>query len=264
MLALGAGALGSVGCSSEDSSLLTDLDGRPEVTAEQLASRAYVISEHSDDLFVVDLSSMTEVATVDTGVGTELNSNHMSMLSRDGSKLYISATDQNAIVVVDTRSLEVVRRIELGLRPTHTEACFDCAPYGRDELWVVNEDGGGPAMETADEDSSGQGSVSIIDMASDEVVRTIADDSFNVPHFARFSPGKAFIPNIAGNQISVIDLATYRVSDLLLLEGRRSPGRVRVIRVASPTPRSTRTACSWPPTSESRYFKGDPGKAWPR
>ncbi len=220
-LALGAGAIGATGCSSDDSSrLLTDV----EVTDEQLASRAYVISELSNELFVVDLSTMSEVGKVDTGIGQELNSNHMSMLSKDGSKLYVSATDQNAIVVVDTRSLEVVRRIELGARPTHTEACFNCAPFGRDELWVVNEDGGGPAMEAQDEDSSGQGSVSIIDMASDEVVRTIADDSFNVPHFARFSAGKAFIPSIAGNQISVIDLATYRVSDVLLLEGEAEPG----------------------------------------
>lgn len=219
-LALGIGALGAVGCSSQDSSRLTDLD----VSDEQLANRAYVISEHSNDLFVMDLATMTEVGTVDTSIGEQANSNHMSMLSRDGSKLYVSATDENAIVVVDTRSLEVVRRIDLGLRPTHSEACFDCAPYGRDELWVVNEDGGGPAMDAEDEDSSGQGSVSIIDMASDEVVRTIADDSFNVPHFARFSAGKAYIPSIAGNQISVVDLATYRVSDVLLVEGATEPG----------------------------------------
>jgi YVTN family beta-propeller protein len=219
-LAVAAGALGSVGCSSEDSSRLTDI----EATDEQLANRAYVISEESNDLFIVDLSNMSEVGNVDTGINGEANSNHMAMLSQDGSKIYVSASAQNAVVVVDTRTLEVVRRIDLGLHPTHSEACFDCAPYGRDELWVMNEDGGGPAMEDEDGDSAGQGSISIIDMATDEVVRTIVDDSFNVPHFARFSAGHAYIPNIGGNQISVIDLETYRVSDVLLVEGQTEPG----------------------------------------
>lgn len=220
VLAVAAGALGLVGCGSEDSAQLTDI----EVTEEQLANRAYVISEESDDLFIVDLSNMTEVGNVDTGISAEANGNHMAMLSQDGSKIYVSATLQNAMIVVDARSLEVIRRIDLGQRPTHAEACFDCAPYGRDELWVMNEDGGGPAMGEEDEDSSGQGSVSIIDMATDEVVRTIADDSFNVPHFVRFSDRHAYIPSIAGNQISVVDLDTYRVSDVLLVEGATEAG----------------------------------------
>ena len=154
---LGAVALAALGCSSsEDRSLLSPLDA-PLPTEQELANRAYVISEQSNDLFIVDLSTMKEVARVDTGISEEPNGNHMSMLSRDGSKLYVSAADQGQIVVVDARTLEISRTIELGSHPTHSEACFACPPFGRDELWVVNEEGGGPAMEARDQASTGTG-----------------------------------------------------------------------------------------------------------
>jgi YVTN family beta-propeller protein len=221
---LGALALAALGCSSaEDRSLLSPMDV-PLPTAEELQHRAYVISEQSNDLFIVDLSTMKEVARVDTGISEEPNGNHMSMLSRDGSKIYVSAADQGQVVVVDARTLQISKTIELGSHPTHSEACFDCPPFGRDELWVVNEEGGGPAMEPEDQASTGTGSVSIIDMATDEVVRTIADPSFRVPHFARFHDRSAYIPSIGGNQISVLDLDTYRVKDVLLLDGESAPG----------------------------------------
>ncbi|MEO8178750.1 MAG: hypothetical protein ABI895_07950 [Deltaproteobacteria bacterium] len=221
---LGAGVLVTLGCSSaEDRSLLSPLDA-PTISEETLANRAYVISNESNDLFIVDLSTMKEVGNVDTSISEEVNGNHMAMVSKDGSKLYVSAADQDAVIVVDARTLEITRRIDMGSHPTHSEACFACPPFGRDELWVVNELGGGAAMEATDEASSAQGSVSIIDMATDEVVRTISDPSFNVPHFARFRDRTAYIPSIGGNQISVLDLDTYRVKDVLLLEGETQPG----------------------------------------
>jgi YVTN family beta-propeller protein len=223
-LALGLNALAALGCSSDqDRSLLSPLDP-PAISEAELANRAYVISNESNDLFIVDLSTMKEVGNVDTSISGEVNGNHMAMVSKDGSKLYVSAADQNALVVVDARTLEVSKLIALGSHPTHSEACFACPPYGRDELWVVNERGGGPAMEATDAPSSAQGSVSIIDMASDEVVRTISDPSFNVPHFARFHDRAAYIPSIGGNQISVLDLDTYQVKDVLLLDGQTQPG----------------------------------------
>jgi DNA-binding beta-propeller fold protein YncE len=221
---LGAGALAALGCSSaEDRSLLSPLEPA-RASEEELANRAYVISNESNDLFVMDLSTMKEVGNVDTSISEEVNGNHMAMLSKDGSKLYVSAAEQDALVVVDARTLEIIKRIDMGAHPTHSEACFACPPFGRDELWVVNELGGGPAMEAEDEASSAQGSVSIIDMATDEVVRTISDPSFNVPHFARFHDRTAYIPSIGGNQISVLDLDTYRVKDVLLLDGETKPG----------------------------------------
>jgi YVTN family beta-propeller protein len=196
-----------------------------DISPDDLANRAYVISEKSNDLFVVDLSSMSEVGKVDTSVSAEANGNHMSMLSKDGSKLYVSAADQDAMVVVDTKTLRVLSRIELGIHPTHAESCFACPPDGRDLLWVVNEGGNhedpAPAGASA---APHAGSVSVIDMATDEVVRTFTDPSLMVPHFVRFHDRSAYIPSIGGNQITVLDLDTFSVSDILLLEGETAPG----------------------------------------
>jgi hypothetical protein len=44
-----------------------------------------------------------------------------------------------------------------------------------------------------------------------------------VPHFVRFSDGLAYVPSIGGNQITVFDLATRRVSDVLLRPGVSEP-----------------------------------------
>jgi YVTN family beta-propeller protein len=205
-----------------------DVPGLEDVSPVNLADRAYVISEQSNELFVVDLGTMTEVGKVDTSLSTEVNGNHMSMLSRDGRKIYVSAADQDAVVVVDTTTLQVLSRIELGIHPTHAEACFGCPPDGRDLLWVVNE-GGDHHEEGELESADGSevphaGSVSVIDMATDEVVRTFSDPSLMVPHFVRFHDRSAYIPSIGGNQITVLDLDTFSVSDVLLLEGQSEPG----------------------------------------
>lgn len=78
-----------------------------DVSAEELLSRAYVLSERSNELFVMDLSTMSEIGKVDTNVGAGVNGNHMSMLSRDGSKIYGRAKNEDAAVVIDTKSLRV-------------------------------------------------------------------------------------------------------------------------------------------------------------
>src|SRR4051812_26153752 len=127
--------LAALGCSSsDDRSEISPMD-IPLPTAEELANRAYVISNESNELFIVDLSTMQKVASVDTSVSEDANGNHMAMVSKDGGKIYISAAEQGQVVVVDARTLEITKTIELGTHPTHSETCFSCPPYGRDELW---------------------------------------------------------------------------------------------------------------------------------
>jgi YVTN family beta-propeller protein len=198
--------------------------GAQDVPAD-LANRAYVISEESNELFVVDLSTMTEVGKVDTSVNAEANGNHMSMLNADGSKMFITAAGQDTLVVVDTTTLEVTRQISLGAHPTHAEACPGCGVDGHDQLWVVNE--GGEHAEDGAEEEAGTvhpGSISIIDMVTDEVVRTFSDPSLVVPHFVRFHDRTAYIPSIGGNQITVVDIDSFEVRDVLLLDGVTEPG----------------------------------------
>lgn len=214
-------ALMAVACGGAESAATAD------VTAEALSQRAYVISEQSNELFVVDLSTMTEVGKVDTSAGAGVNANHMSMLSRDGRKIYITAAEHDALVVVDTTTLEVVRQIGVGARPTHAEACLGCGVDGHDQLWVINE-GGAHGDHAEDHEGGGEaaepGSISIIDMATDEVVGTFTDESLVVPHFVRFHDRTAYIPSIGGNQITAVNVDTLEVEDVLLLEGIAQPG----------------------------------------
>jgi YVTN family beta-propeller protein len=209
-----------VGCGSSDDA--TEVG----VTPEDLANRAYVISEASNELFVVDLSNMSEVGKVDTSVGIGPNANHMSMLNLDGSKMYITASEQDTLVVVDTTTLEVIRQVPLGAHPTHAETCPGCGVDGHDQLWVVNE-GGEHSEEEGGAGEPGEihpGSVSIIDMVTDEVVRTFSDPSLVVPHFVRFHDRTAYIPSIGGNQITVLNIDSFQVEEVLVLDGATGPG----------------------------------------
>jgi DNA-binding beta-propeller fold protein YncE len=221
------GWLGAVGCaamtmacgSSEAGTVLGD------ATVEDLSNRAYVISEGSNDLFVVDLSTMSEVGRVDVSVGTGVNANHMSMLSADGRKLYITASVRDALAVVDTASLELVRTIDMGAHPTHAESCLGCGPGGHDLLWVVNEGGEHGAEPAAgEEEHAATGSIAVVDMQTDEVIRTLSDPSLVVPHFVRFSGRTAYVPSIGGNQITTFDIDTFERRDVLLLDGASEAG----------------------------------------
>lgn len=199
----------AAGCASD----ATDGAETPDVSRSALMHRAYVVSELSDDLFIVDLKTMKKVGKIDTNVGRGINENHMAVVSEDGGKLFITATAHGSIAVVDTVAQRVTNTIKIGPHNTHASACFGCGPNGRDELWVVNEG-----------DEEHPGTVSVIDMDTERVVKTIEHSSFVVPHNVRFSGRKAYVPNIGGNQISVVDMDDYRVSDVLLLKGETEAG----------------------------------------
>ena len=61
-------------------------------------------------------------------------------------------------------------------------------------------------------------------METDEVVRTFSHESLEVPHFVRFRDRSAYIPSIGGNQITVVDLDSFSVTDVLVIEGETAPG----------------------------------------
>jgi YVTN family beta-propeller protein len=190
---------------------------------EVLDARAYVVSEQSDQLFVADMLSLTEVGVVDTRTGDGVNSNHMAIISSDARKIYVVATAKDAVVVVDAQTLRVLSTIAVGAHPTHANLCPGCSATGGDELWLVNE-GHAHAGEAPEAGSAHPGSISVIDVQTDRVTETLLDASLMVPHFVRFSAGSAYVPSIGGNQITVIDVATRRVSDVLLLDGVSAPG----------------------------------------
>lgn len=177
-------------------------DEAPAPEAVNLETRAYVVSELSNELFVFDYNTLSEVGSLDTTADLSsggVNGNHMAMVTADGSKVYISASEADTLVVVDAASLTVKARISVGSHVTHM-----AARPGTSELWVMLE---------------GDNAIAVVDTETDTVSRTLSDPSFQIPHFARFSGDRAYVPNIGGNQVSVIDLDSYAVVDTLVGEG---------------------------------------------
>lgn len=225
---LGAALLSSA-CGSE---VGVGVDAQP--TPQQLAERAYVVSAESDELFVADLGSFQELARIDTGLGSGPNANHMAVLGPGARKVYVLATEHDAAVVVDAQGLGLSHTISLGAHPTHAATCMDCGGSGRDLLWVVNEGAAHGSASTGSGDppapdfqesiaghdhssEEGTGSVTIVDMATDAVVATIRHPSLQVPHFVRFYDGRAYVPSIGGNQVTVIDTQSLEVTGSLQL-----------------------------------------------
>lgn len=165
-----------------------------------LRTRAYVVSEESNELFVFDYATLEPVGSIDTTVVSgAVNGNHMAMVSSDGASVYVTAASADTLVIVDAATLAVRKTLPIGRHASHM-AFRD----GTNELWIMAED---------------DNAVVVFDTVTDTIARTITDPSITLPHFARFSGDFAYIPSIGGNQVSIVDLATYAVVDTLVGDG---------------------------------------------
>lgn len=176
-----------------------DLAETRDPASSDLTKRAYVVSEQSNELFAFDYATLEEIGSLDTTVvSSAANGNHMAMVTTDGAKVYVTAASADTLVVVDAASLTVTTTLSIGGHATHM-ALRD----GTSELWITAED---------------DNAVVVLDTETDTVTHTITG-GLNIPHFARFSGDYAYVPNIGGNQVSIVDLATYSVVDTLVGDG---------------------------------------------
>jgi YVTN family beta-propeller protein len=174
-------------------------DTQSEATSV-LTHRAYVVSNESNEMFAFDYNTLEEIGSVDTTVAAgALNGNHMAMVTTDGAKVYTTAAEQDAIVVIDAATLKVSKTMKIG-----THAAHMALRPGTHELWVMAED-----------DSA----IVVVNTHTDEITHTITHPSLQIPHFARFSGDYAYVPNIGGNQVSIVELATYTVIDTIVPDG---------------------------------------------
>jgi hypothetical protein len=169
---------------------------------------------------------------------------HMAELNSDFSKLYLTSSDKNELVVLDAKALgtdtsadallnrayvvcrdsgelgiidlrtfeltrtssyDVLKRVTLGKHPTHM------SPQGdRGLLAVMDED-------------EGTGAVSFIDTNTDTEVKRLS--GFFTPHFMRFSPdGKyGYVANINAYHVTRVDLDTLEIDGHVALEGFQGP-----------------------------------------
>lgn len=169
---------------------------------------------------------------------------HMAELSGDYSKVYLTNSDKDELVVLDAKSLgmdnspdgllnrayivcrdsgeigiidlrtfeltrkktyDVLKRVALGKHPTHMSVEAD-----RGLLAVMNED-------------EGTGAVSFVNTTNDTEIKRLG--GFFTPHFLRFSPDKKFgyVANIGANHVTRVDLDKLEIDGHVALEGFQGP-----------------------------------------
>ena len=131
---------------------------------------------------------------VDWILGTGQNVTHMVALSRDAKTIFTSNIGSDSICIIEPgsgRSGWAVTAVPVGKRPEG----FDLSPDGK-EVWAAN---------------SGEGTVSIVDVASKKVTATI-DLKTKRSNRLKFTPdGKlALISDDGGGELVVVDTATRK------------------------------------------------------
>ena len=97
--------------------------------AHAASGRIFVTNERSNDVTVIDGSTLEVETTIDVGkrprgIG----------ISPDGTELYIAVSEENAIAVIDLGTLEVLRKFQAGSDPE----TFAVHPNGN--IYISNED----------------------------------------------------------------------------------------------------------------------------
>ncbi len=190
-----AGAFALGGCNS---------DGSPGTAARCTGDNdptqlAYIVANESDDLTVIDVSCMQIVRSAKV----QTQAAHMGELNADASRFYIDSSDTNETVVVDTRNLNVVQRIQTPVHPTHISITRDGKRFA-----VMAEEAN---------------AVAFIDIASNQIEKVV--EGLYLPHFARMAPdGKyAYVANLKSTHLSRINLETLTLEGAIPLDGFKAP-----------------------------------------
>ena len=123
----------------------------------------------------------------------------MAELNADFTKVYVDSSETHETIVVDARTLQITKRIQVGKHPAH----LTLSPNGK-YLAVMAED---------------DNAVVFIDTERDEVVKTLP--GFHTPHFLRFTPdGRfAYVANIGAHHLTRVDMTTLEIESHIALEG---------------------------------------------
>jgi YVTN family beta-propeller protein len=113
-------------------------------------SRAYVPSENGASLTVIDAKRLKPIKTIALEKGMRPMG---TVVSADGSRLYVSTGRSKMVLTLDTKTNTVVNAIEAGMRP-----------------WGVALSADGKTLFTANGPSN---DVSVIDLEQNKVLETI-------------------------------------------------------------------------------------------
>ena len=155
-------------------------------------------------------------------------------MSADGHRLYVALNMANDVAVIDTASRAILKRIRVGTYPYTTMVSADGS-----KVYTTNwggrlpgpgdlTDGMFPVVVDPRTGIPISGTVSVIDIASQTVVKTI--DVGLHPCGMALSPngGRLYVTNANSDTVSVIDTASDTVSKTIQV-GQLGPGRTPIL-----------------------------------
>src|SRR5678816_2457519 len=181
-----------------------------------------IVDRDSNDIAFMDIASKKIVGK--TFLGNNVNP-HMVMMSPDGRYVVTGGQRSSKAYIIDARTLQLVKKIPVGLFPEH----LAFSPDGR-FYYQGNPEGD---------------SISVIDMQSLSVIKTI--EGVVEPLNITFTPDgtKAYVGNYGAHWVGVIDVRRHELAKKIQiaappavskLDPERYYKEVHGINIATPTP----------------------------
>lgn len=160
----------------------------PNVKVPDPTKVVIIVNRDSNDIAFMDIATKKIVGK--TFLGINVNP-HMAMMSPDGRYVVTGGQRSNTAYIIDAHTLELVKKIPVGLFPEH----LSFSPDGR-YYYQGNPEGD---------------SISVIDMQSLTVIKTITGlaEPLNITFTADGS--KAYVGNYGAHWIGVIDVTRHEL-----------------------------------------------------
>ena len=162
--------------------------GNPTAACGHLA---YVANSFSNTLSVIDISKNSRLDDLKTG-----NAPVNPTFNRDWTKLYVSNSGAGTLTVVDTKTSKVVDTIQAG----------GAHPSGLRFL----PDGKHLVISFIGDKTSDPGSLGIMDLATGKLVKSIPVQAQSERFDITPDGKRAYVANLVGQTISVVDLEKAR------------------------------------------------------
>ncbi len=168
-----------------------------EVAVSPDGTRAAITNYGNDQpgstISILDLKQQTVNKVIDI---TPFQRPHGIQWFSDGRRIVVSAEAQQAVVIVDTEKEEVVKSIKTNQKVSH----------------MVQLD---PNEQRVFVPNIGSGTVSVLDIADEKVIKTISTDEGTEGITLTTNHSELWVTNRAANTISVIDTETLTIKQTL-------------------------------------------------
>jgi len=166
-----------------------------------IKNRVYIVNALSSTMTVIDLRDPENAEVL--GVLPVASTPHMPEVSADFKKVYSSGTFGDAVTIYDAESLTKIKDLPVPAEPTHMSASPD-----NKYIAVCCE---------------GTNEIAFIGVDSDTVEKIIP--GMLTPHWVAFRNDMkfAYVANINGYRITILDLTTFTVSAHIFLAGHTDP-----------------------------------------